>query len=47
MSIYISGSVAYDRIMTFPGLFEDHILPDKLHIVNISFLSIYTALCVF
>ena len=38
MSIYISGSVAYDRIMTFPGLFEDHILPDKLHIVNISFL---------
>jgi Sugar kinases, ribokinase family len=38
MSIYVSGSLAYDRIMSFPGLFEDHILPDKLHIVNISFL---------
>ncbi|MBQ4132150.1 MAG: carbohydrate kinase family protein [Desulfovibrionaceae bacterium] len=38
MSIYVSGSVAYDRIMTFPGYFEDYILPDKLHIVNISFL---------
>lgn len=38
MSIYISGSLAYDRIMTFPGLFEDHILPDKLHILNVSFM---------
>lgn len=24
--------------MTFPGLFKDHILPDKLHVINISFL---------
>lgn len=38
MSIYISGSVAYDRIMTFPGKFQDHILPDKLHILNVSFM---------
>ena len=38
MSIFISGSMAYDRIMTFPGLFEDHILPDKLHIINVSFM---------
>lgn len=38
MSIYISGSVAYDRIMTFPGKFQDHILPEKLHIINVSFM---------
>ncbi len=35
--IHISGSIAYDRIMTFPGKFEDHILPEKLHILNVSF----------
>lgn len=38
MAIYISGSVAFDRIMTFPGKFSDHILPDKLHILNVCFL---------
>lgn len=38
MSIYISGSVAYDRIMNFPGKFSDHILPDKIHILNVCFL---------
>ncbi len=38
MSIYISGSVAYDRIMTFQGKFQDHILPEKLHVLNISFM---------
>jgi len=38
MHIYISGSLAYDRIMTFPGNFSDHILPDKLHILNVCFL---------
>ena len=27
MSIYVSGSVAFDRIMDFPGKFSDHILP--------------------
>ena len=27
MNIYISGSIAYDRIMDFPGFFSDHILP--------------------
>ncbi|PKL52612.1 MAG: carbohydrate kinase family protein [Nitrospira bacterium HGW-Nitrospira-1] len=37
MNIYISGSMAYDRIMDFPGKFSDHILPDKLHILNVSF----------
>jgi len=37
MNIYISGSMAYDRIMDFPGKFSDHILPDKIHILNICF----------
>ena len=35
--ILVSGSIVYDRIMTFPGFFKDHILPDKIHILNISF----------
>lgn len=38
MSIYISGSLAFDRIMTFPGNFQDHILMDKLHMINVSFM---------
>jgi adenosine kinase len=36
--ILVTGPVAYDHIMDFPGLFKDHILPDKLHVINISFL---------
>jgi adenosine kinase len=38
MAIYISGSLAFDRIMTFPGNFQDHILMDKLHQINVSFM---------
>ncbi|MEW5746426.1 MAG: carbohydrate kinase family protein [Nitrospirota bacterium] len=37
MTIYVSGSLAYDRIMDFPGKFSDHILPDKIHILNVCF----------
>ena len=37
MSILVSGSLAYDRIMDFPGRFSDHILPEKIHILNVSF----------
>ncbi len=37
MDIIVSGSLAFDRIMTFPGKFQDHILPDKLHILNVCF----------
>lgn len=37
MKIFVSGSLAYDRIMDFPGKFEDHILPDKIHVLNVSF----------
>lgn len=37
MEIYISGSLAYDRIMNFDGRFADHILPDKIHVLNVCF----------
>lgn len=37
MTIFVSGSLAYDRIMTFPGRFSDHILPDRIHNINVSF----------
>ncbi|MFC2007825.1 carbohydrate kinase family protein [Chloroflexota bacterium] len=37
MNIIISGSLAYDRIMDFPGHFADHILPEKIHVLNVSF----------
>jgi len=35
--ILISGSLAYDRIMSFPGKFSDHILPEKIHVLNVCF----------
>src|SRR5580693_3499127 len=34
----ICGSVAYDTILVFPDRFKTHILPDKLHTLNVSFL---------
>jgi len=36
-SVLVSGSIAYDRIMNFPGRFRDHIMPDKIHILNVCF----------
>jgi adenosine kinase len=38
MSIQICGSLAFDTIMDFPGRFAEQILPDQLHILNVSFL---------
>lgn len=38
MSTLICGSLAFDTITTFDGRFAEHILPDKVHILNISFL---------
>lgn len=38
MNIVITGSVAYDYLMTFPGYFKDHILPDRLEHISLSFL---------
>ena len=34
----ICGSLAYDTIMVFQDQFKNHILPDKVHILNVSFL---------
>ena len=34
----ICGSVAYDTILLFPDRFKAHILPDKIHMLNVSFL---------
>lgn len=38
MDIVLTGSIAYDYIMTFPGYFRDHILPEKLESISLSFL---------
>ncbi|GAB4209727.1 MAG: carbohydrate kinase family protein [Roseiflexaceae bacterium] len=38
MRIVVTGSLAYDYIMNFPGFFKDHILPDKVHMLTVSFL---------
>lgn len=38
MNIVITGSIAYDYLMTFPGSFTDHILPDQLERISLSFL---------
>jgi adenosine kinase len=38
MSALICGSLAFDTIMVFPDQFKNHILPDKVHILNVSFL---------
>ena len=37
MDILVSGSMAYDRIMDFDGKFSQHILPDQLDNINVSF----------
>ena len=38
MSVLICGSFAYDNIMVFEDRFKNHILPDKIHILNVAFL---------
>lgn len=38
MAAVICGSLAFDNIMSFEGRFADQILPDQLHILNVSFL---------
>jgi adenosine kinase len=38
MDIIITGSVAYDYLMTFPGYFRDHLLPDKIEHISLSLL---------
>lgn len=36
--VVVTGSLAYDHIMSMPGRFRDQIMPDKLHILNVSFI---------
>jgi adenosine kinase len=38
MRIFVTGSIAFDYIMVFPGKFQDHIVPDKMHVLSLSFL---------
>ena len=38
MRILVSGSLAYDRIMNFQGVFSEHIVPEKVHTLNVSFM---------
>ena len=38
MDIVCTGSIAYDYLMFFPGYFKDHILPEKLDTISLSFL---------
>lgn len=38
MSVLICGSIAYDTIMVFHDRFRNHILPEQVHILNVSFL---------
>lgn len=37
-SVAVSGSIAYDHIMSFGGSFADHIIPEKTHVISVSFL---------
>jgi adenosine kinase len=39
MSLVITGSVAYDYLMRYPGRFRDHILPENLDSLSLSFLA--------
>jgi adenosine kinase len=38
MTALICGSLAFDSVMVFQGRFRDHILPDRIHLLNVSFL---------
>lgn len=38
MTALICGSFAYDTIMNFDGKFKDHIMPDRVHMLNVAFL---------
>lgn len=37
--IFVSGLLAYDKILDYPGRFSDHILPDKIHTLSVSFVA--------
>ncbi len=39
MTALICGSMAYDTVMVFEGRFSDHILADRIHVLNVAFLT--------
>ena len=38
MTALVCGSLAFDTVMVFPGHFREHILADRIHMLNVSFL---------
>jgi adenosine kinase len=38
MNIVVTGSISYDYLMRFPGRFAEHIIPEQLHRLSVSFL---------
>ncbi len=38
MNVVVTGSIAYDYLMTFPGYFREHILPEQIAKLSVSFL---------
>lgn len=38
MKIVVTGSIAFDYLMRFPGRFQDHLIPEKLNAISVSFL---------
>jgi adenosine kinase len=38
MNVIVTGSIAYDYLMSFPGRFAEHILPDQIEHLSVSFL---------
>jgi adenosine kinase len=38
MNVVVTGSIAYDYLMTFPGYFKEHILPEQISRLSVSFL---------
>jgi adenosine kinase len=39
MTALICGSMAFDTVMMFEGRFRDHIMPDRIHVLNVAFLT--------
>src|ERR1700716_1090912 len=38
MKIVVTGSIAFDYLMSFPGKFTEHLLPEHMHRISLSFL---------
>jgi adenosine kinase len=38
MTVLVTGSIAIDQIMVFPDKFQNHILPNKIHTLNVAFM---------